>query len=103
MFLFGESDDYEILNYQYKVKKYDALRVYLDCSIGNLTLKAGNDRHIISGNIKYNSMLSKPIVRLTDKYNISRLDLKIKPYNSSAEDNSKSLINSVFEEGNDNY
>ena len=92
--LFGESDDYEILNYQYKVKKYDALRVYLDCSIGNLTMKAGNDRYIISGNIKYNSMLSKPIIGLTDKNNISRLDLKIKPNNSSAEDNSCLLYTS---------
>ena len=103
VFLFGESDDYEILNYQYKVKKYDALRVYLDCSIGNLIMKAGNNRYIITGNIKYNSMLSKPIVGLTDKNNISRLDLKIKPNNSSTEDNSKSLINSLIEDGNDNY
>ena len=103
LFLFGESDDYEILNYQYKVKKYDALRVYLDCSIGNLTMKAGNNRYIINGNIKYNSNLSKPVVGLTDKNNISRLDLKIKPNNSSTEDNSKSLINSLIEDGNDNY
>ena len=102
LFLFGESEDYEILNYQYKVKKYDALRVYLDCSIGNLTMKAGNNRYIINGNIKYNSNLSKPVVGLTDKNNISRLDLKIKP-NNSTEDNSKSLINSLIEDGNDNY
>ena len=103
VFLFGESGDYKILNYQYKVKKYDALRVYLDCSIGSLTMKAGNNRYIITGNIKYNSMLSKPVVGLSDKNNISRLDLKINPNNSSTKDNSKSLINSLIEEGNDNY
>jgi len=37
-FLMGKSDDYKTLDYKYKVKKYDALRVYFDCSIGNLTI-----------------------------------------------------------------
>ena len=101
--LIGESDTYKILDYQYKVKKYDALRVYFDCSIGNLTMRPSNNRYIITGKIEFNSIFSKPIVELSDKNNISRLDLKIKPDKTISNDNSKSLINSLIKDGNDNY
>ena len=101
--LMGKSDDYKTLDYKYKVKKYDALRVYFDCSIGNLTMRSSNNRYIITGNIEFNSTLSKPIVELTNKNNISRLDIKIKPDKANNNDNNKSLINSLIEDGNDNY
>ena len=100
--LMGKSDDYKTLDYKYKVKKYDALRVYFDCSIGNLTMKSSNNRYIITGNIEFNSSLSRPIVGLTNKNNISRLDIKIKP-DKANNNNNKSLINSLIEDGNDNY
>ena len=74
----AKSDHYKNLEYQYNIKKYDRLRVYLDCSIGNLVMKPSNNKYIITGNIDYNSTLAKPIVKLTNKSNISRLDLKIK-------------------------
>lgn len=101
--LIGESDTYKILDYQYNLKKYDALRVYFDCSIGNLTMRPSNNRYIITGKIEFNSTLSKPSVNLTDKNNISRLDLKIKPGKTIRNYNSKSLINSLIKDGNDNY
>ena len=101
--LFGESETYKRLDYQYKVKKYDALRVYFDCSIGNLTMRPSNNRYIITGKIEFNTALSKPVISLTDKNNISRLDLLIKPDKAISNDNSKSLINSLIEDGNDNY
>ena len=101
--LIGESDTYKILDYQYNLKKYDALRVYFDCSIGNLTMRPSNNRYIITGKIEFNSTLSKPNVNLTDKNNISRLDLKIKPGKTIRNYNSKSLINSLIKDGNDNY
>ena len=41
-------------------------------------MKPSNNKYIITGNIDYNSTLVKPIVKLTNKSNISRLDLKIK-------------------------
>ena len=100
--LIGESDTYKILDYQYNLKKYDALRVYFDCSIGNLTMRPSNNRYIITGKIEFNSTLSKPSVNLTDKNNISRLDLKIKPGKTIRNYNSKSLINSLIKDGNDN-
>ena len=98
----AKSDHYKNLEYQYNVKKYDRLRVYLDCSIGNLVMKPSNNKYIITGNIDYNSTLAKPIVKLTNKSNISRLDLKIKADKIINSDN-KSLINSLIEDGNDNY
>ena len=101
--LIGKSDDYKTLDYKYKVKKYDALRVYFDCSIGNLTMRSSNNRYIITGNIEFNSSLSTPIVELTNKNNISRLDIKIKPDKSNNDDNTMSFINSLIEDGNDNY
>jgi len=101
--LMGKSDNYKTLDYKYKVKKYDALRVYFDCSIGNLTMRSSNNRYIITGNIEFNSSLSTPIVGLTNKNNISRLDIKIKPYKANNNDNNKSLINSLIDDGNDNY
>ena len=101
--LIGESETYKRLDYQYRVKKYDALRVYFDCSIGNLTMRPSNNRYIITGKIEFNTALSKPVISLTDKNNISRLDLSIKPDKAISNDNSKSLINSLIEDGNDNY
>ena len=101
--LIGESETHKRLDYQYKVKKYDALRVYFDCSIGNLTMRPSNNRYIITGKIEFNTALSKPVISLTDKNNISRLDLSIKPDKAISNDNSKSLINSLIEDGNDNY
>ena len=101
--LLGKTDNYKTLDYKYKVKKYDALRVYFDCSIGNLTMRSSNNRYIITGNIEFNSSLSTPIVELTNKNNISRLDIKINPDNANNNDNNKSLINSLIEDGNDNY
>ena len=71
--LIGKSDDYKTLDYKYKVKKYDALRVYFDCSIGNLTMGSSNNRYIITGNIEFNSSLSTPIVELTNKNNTVRI------------------------------
>jgi len=88
--LMGKSDDYKTLDYKYKVKKYDALRVYFDCSIGNLIMRPSNNRYIITGNIEFNSSLSTPIVELTNKNNISRLDIKIKPDKANNNDNNKS-------------
>ena len=101
--LIGESETYKRLDYQYRVKKYDALRVYFDCSIGNLTMRPSNNRYIITGKIEFNTAFSKPVISLTDKNNISRLDLSIKPDKAISNDNSKSLINSLIEDGNDNY
>tara|TARA_Y100001970_G_C14208733_1_gene845640 strand:+ start:215 stop:1117 length:903 start_codon:yes stop_codon:yes gene_type:complete len=101
--LIAKSDHYKTLEYQYKVKKYDALRVYFDCSIGNLIMKPSKNRYIINGNIDYNSTLAQPIVELSNKNNISRLDLKVKPNKIIGNDNTKSLINSFIEDGNDNY
>ena len=98
----AKSDHYKNLEYQYNIKKYDRLRVYLDCSIGNLVMKPSNNKYIITGNIDYNSTLAKPIVKLTNKSNISRLDLKIKADKIIKSDN-KSLVNSLIEDGNDNY
>ena len=100
--LIAKSDDYKTIEYQYKVKKYDALRVYFDCSIGNLKMKPSKNRYIITGNIDYNSTMAKPIAKLTDKNNISRLDLEVKP-NKTNDNNTKSFINSLMKEGNDNY
>ena len=100
--LIAKSDDYKTIEYQYKIKKYDALRVYFDCSIGNLIMKPSKNRYIITGNINYNSAMVKPTVELTNKNNISRLDLKVKP-NKTNDNNTKSFINSLMEEGNDNY
>ena len=102
VFLVAKSDDYKTLKYQYKIKKYDALRVYFDCSIGNLIMKPSKNRYIITGNINYNSAMVKPTVELTNKNNISRLDLKVKPDKTSG-NNTKSFINSLIEDGNDNY
>ena len=102
VFLVAKSDDYKTLEYQYKIKKYDALRVYFDCSIGNLIMKPSKNRYIITGNINYNSAMPKPTVELTNKNNISRLDLKVKP-DKTSDNNTKSFINSLIEDGNDNY
>ena len=102
VFLVAKSDDYKTLEYQYKIKKYDALRVYFDCSIGNLIMKPSKNRYIITGNINYNSAMAKPAVELTNKNNISRLDLKVKP-DKTSDNNTKSFINSLIEDGNDNY
>ena len=102
VFLVAKSDDYKTLEYQYKIKKYDALRVYFDCSIGNLIMKPSKNRYIITGNINYNSAMVKPTVELTNKNNISRLDLKVKP-DKTSDNNTKSFINSLIEDGNDNY
>ena len=99
--LIAKSDDYKTIEYQYKVKKYDALRVYFDCSIGNLMMKPSKNRYIITGHIDYNSTMAKPIAELTEKNNISRLDLKVKP--NKTNNNTKSFINSLMEDGNDNY
>jgi len=100
--LIAKSDNYKTLEYQYKIKKYDALRVYFDCSIGNLIMKPSKNRYIITGNINYNSAMVKPTVELTNKNNISRLDLKVKP-DKTSDNNTKSFINSLIEDGNDNY
>ena len=100
--LIAKTDEYKTLEYQYKIKKYDALRVYFDCSIGNLIMKPSKNRYIITGNINYNSAMVKPTVELTNKNNISRLDLKVKP-DKTSDNNTKSFINSLIEDGNDNY
>ncbi|OUW79307.1 MAG: hypothetical protein CBD77_02870 [bacterium TMED217] len=65
-------------------------------------MKPSNNKYIITGNIDYNSTLAKPSVKLTNKNNISRLDLKIKADKIIKSDN-KSLVNSLIEDGNDNY
>ena len=66
-------------------------------------MRSSNNRYIITGNIEFNSSLSTPIVELTNKNNISKLDIKIKPDKSNNDDNTMSFINSLIEDGNDNY
>ena len=58
--LYGESRETESINNQYNLKKYDALRIYFDCSIGNLKIRPSNNRYIVTSDISYSSILSKP-------------------------------------------
>ena len=101
--LIGSDNNYKKIDYQYKIKKYDALRVYFDCSLGKLSIKPGNNKYIIVGTIKYNSELSIPSVSLNDKNNIAKLDINISPNKNINSQNSKSLLGTLVEEGNDNY
>ena len=67
--LYGESKETESINNQYNLKKYDALRIYFDCSIGNLKIRPSNNRYIVTSDISYSSILSKPKINLSDKNN----------------------------------
>ena len=100
LFIYGDSKNIKSLEYQYKLKKYDALRVYFDCSIGNLKIRPSNNRYIVNGYIFYNAEMPKPQLKLSDKNNIARLDFKVKPNSSSA---SASTLSSLIDKGNDNY
>jgi hypothetical protein len=100
LFIYGDSKNIKSLEYQYKLKKYDALRVYFDCSIGNLKIRPSNNRYIVNGDIFYNAEMPKPQLKLSDKNNIARLDFKVKPNSSSA---SASTLSSLIDKGNDNY
>ena len=98
--LYGESKETESINNQYNLKKYDALRIYFDCSIGNLKIRPSNNRYIVTSNISYSSILSKPEINLSDKNNVARLDFKVSPEGISANANT---FNSLLDKGNDNY
>ena len=100
LFIYGDSKNIKSLEYQYKLKKYDALRFYFDCSIGNLKIRPSNNRYIVNGDIFYNAEMPKPQLKLSDKNNIARLDFKVKPNSSSA---SASTLSSLIDKGNDNY
>ena len=79
LFIYGDSKNIKSLQYQYKLKKYDAIRVYFDCSIGNLKIRPSNNRYFIDGDIFYNAEMPEPQLKFSDKNNIARLDLKVKP------------------------
>ena len=98
--LYGESRETESINNQYNLKKYDALRIYFDCSIGNLKIRPSNNRYIVTSNISYSSIFSKPEIKLSDKNNVARLDFKVSPEGISANANT---FNSLLDKGNDNY
>ena len=98
--LYGESKETESINNQYNLKKYDALRIYFDCSIGNLKIRPSNNRYIVTSDISYSSILSKPEINLSDKNNVARLDFKVSPEGISANANT---FNSLLDKGNDNY
>ena len=55
--LYGESKETESINNQYNLKKYDALRIYFDCSIGNLKIRPSNNRYIVTSDISYLSLI----------------------------------------------
>ena len=98
--LYGESKETESINNQYNLKKYDALRIYFDCSIGNLKIRPSNNRYIVTSDISYSSIFSKPEINLSDKNNVARLDFKVSPEGISANTNT---FNSLLDKGNDNY
>ena len=98
--LYGESRETKSINNQYNLKKYDALRIYFDCSIGNLKIRPSNNRYIVTSDISYSSILSKPEINLSDKNNVARLDFKVSPEGISANANT---FNSLLDKGNDNY
>ena len=100
LFIYGDSKNIKSLEYQYKLKKYDAIRVYFDCSIGNLKIRPSNNRYFIDGDIFYNAEMPEPQLNFSDKNNIARLDLKVKPNSSSA---STSTLSNLIDKGNDNY
>ena len=85
--LYGESKETESINNQYNLKKYDALRIYFDCSIGNLKIRPSNNRYIVTSDISYSSILSKPEINLSDKNNVARLDFKVSSEGISANAN----------------
>ena len=70
------------LDFQYKLKKFDALRVYFDIGIGNLVLTPNNNRYILTSDIHFNPNLKKPIVDLSDKNNIAKLDYSFDDFES---------------------
>ena len=98
--LYGESKETKLINNQYNLKKYDALRIYFDCSIGNLKIRPSNNKYIVSSNISYSSIFSKPEINLSDKNNVARLDFKVSPKGTSANANT---FNSLLNKGSDNY
>ena len=87
-------------DFQYNLKKYDAFRVYFDCKIGNLIVKPSNNRYYINGDISYNSLMSKPDIKLSDKNNVAKLDFKIKTEDIGINSNS---LNSLIDKGSNNY
>ena len=91
------------LDFQYKLKKFDALRVYFDIGIGNLVLTPSNNRYILTSDIHFNPNLKKPIVDLSDKNNIAKLDVKIYPHKNFNRENSKAIFSNLMEDGSDNY
>ena len=100
LFIYGDSKNIKSLEYQYKLKKFDAVRVYFDCSIGNLKIRPSNNRYYIDGKVIYNADMPEPKLKFSDKNNIARLDLKVKPNSSSP---STSTLSSLIDKGNDNY
>ena len=100
LFIYGDSKNIKSLEYQYKLKKYDAVRVYFDCSIGNLKIRPSNNRYYIDGKVIYNADMPEPKLKFSDKNNIARLDLKVKPNSSSP---STSTLSSLIDKGNNNY
>ena len=98
--LYGEYKETKLINNQYNLKKYDALRIYFDCSIGNLKIRPSNNKYIVSSNISYSSIFSKPEINLSDKNNVARLDFQVSPKGTSANANT---FNSLLNKGSDNY
>ena len=70
LFIYGDSKNIKSLEYQYKLKKFDAVRVYFDCSIGNLKIRPSNNRYYIDGKIIYNADMPEPKLKFSDKNNI---------------------------------
>ena len=77
-FSISKAEEIKNFDFQYNLKKYDAFRIYLDCKIGNLSVKPSNNRYYINGDVSYNSLMSKPNLKLSDKNNVAKLDFKIK-------------------------
>ena len=77
-FSISKAEEIKNFDFQYNLKKYDAIRIYLDCKIGNLSVKPSNNRYYINGDVSYNSLMSKPNLKLSDKNNVAKLDFKIK-------------------------
>ena len=73
-----EGDQCKKVDYEFNVKKFDALRVYIDFGIGRLNLSPGKSRYFITGFIDYNNSLSAPSVSLTSNNNIAKLKIDVK-------------------------
>ena len=99
-FPISKAEEIKNFDFQYNLKKYDAFRIYLDCKIGNLSVEPSNNRYYINGDVSYNSLMSKPDLKLSDKNNVAKLDFKIKTEDIGINSNS---LNSLIDKGSNNY